>query len=203
MMTIKKPPLFVLALFIMALPLVLWAASNIWVSVQKSVVRKSPSFLGAQVATVAYQQPMLLLEDKGDWWKVEIDDKQGWIHHSAVSTSLVVTAQVEKKQAGSGGFGGFNLDGSPDTGTTISEKKNDDITLAGKGFNQQAEAHYRQAAANLDYQSVDMMEQRPLGDFDLNRFASAGGLNYLEPKKWDFDEAKSSGFSSGNSPFSF
>jgi hypothetical protein len=47
------------------------------------------------------------------------------------------------------------------------------------------------------------MEQRPLGDFDLNRFASAGGLNYLEPKKWDFDEAKSSGFSSGNSPFSF
>lgn len=190
-----------MAVVALSLPLILWAANTIWVSVQKSVVRKSPSFLGATVVTVAYQQPMRLLEDKGDWWKVEVDGREGWIHHSAVSNTLVVTARVENKQAGSGGFGGFNLDGAPDAGTRVAENENEEITLAGKGFNQAAEASY-QKNKKLDFKAVDLMEQRSIGNFDARQFASAGGLNYLEPEKWNFEQ-QSGGFSLGNNPFSF
>ena len=153
-----------------------------WVSVKQSIVRNTPSFLGAVVARVSYEQQLLVTSKDKDWWQVQVDNQAGWIHHSAVSTELVQrVSSVETFQSG-------------ETSEEVNREQTENITLAGKGFNKETEQEYAKANSNLNFEQVDIMENRSLAGFDFNQFASEGGLVHVDPEKLNQARAeKSSG----------
>lgn len=151
-----------------------------WVSVKQSIVRNSPSFLGAVVARVNYEQQLTITSKDKDWWQVEVDNQPGWIHHSAISTELVQrTSSVESFQ-------------SSDSTDEVNREQSENITLAGKGFNKETEAEYAKANSSLNFNQVDIMENRSLDGFSIDQFASEGGLVHVDPEQLNQARAQNS-----------
>ena len=153
-----------------------------WVSVKQSIVRSTPSFLGAVVARVNYEQQLTVTSKDKDWWQVEVGNNSGWIHHSAVSLELVQRASsVETFKSG-------------ETSDEVKHEQSENITLAGKGFNKETEEEYAKANSKLNFKQVDIMENRSLDGFSIDQFASEGGLVHVDPEQLNQARAeKSSG----------
>ncbi len=142
-----------------------------WISVKQSIVRSTPSFLGAVVARVKYEQQLTVTSKDKDWWQVQVDNKTGWIHHSAVSTELVQrVSSVETFKSG-------------ETSEEVKREQTENITLAGKGFNKETEAEYAKGNSKLNFEQVDIMENRSLAGFNVDQFAADGGLVHIDPEK--------------------
>jgi len=52
----------------------------------------------------------------------------------------------------------------------------DELTLAGKGFNAQVEKEYRQRNSDLDYRAIDRMEGLTVTSAEVQRFLREGNL---------------------------
>ncbi len=174
-----------------------FAGDDVWVSVRNSVVRDKPSFLGGVVARVKYQQQLELLNDDQSWWQVSVDGKQGWIHSSALSETLTLKEETEES---SSGFSFNPFSGGDDSNAKTEENggreiTQDEITLAGKGFNKDVEKAYSEDSDQLNYKAVDVMENRSLNGFSVASFAADGGLTHMDPESLDdaFKEENSSG----------
>lgn len=130
-----------------------WAASGrVIVAVEQAKVRKSKAFYAAPVATVKYQDSLPAGEPEDGWIPVSVGGKKGWLHESAAGS------KAGKLKGG--------WDGSDEAGQ-------DEVTLAGKGFNAEVEKAHRSGDAG-DYDAVDAMERRSVSDADLVAFMRAG-----------------------------
>jgi SH3-like domain-containing protein len=129
------------------------------VSVKETPLRATPTFLGKMVTVLRYTDRVEVLEERSGWARVSLSGKQGWVHMSALSTKNIVL------QAGDS-----NVQQSVSSG---------EVALAGKGFNEQVEAEYKQQN-NLDYTVVDRMERFTVSIDEILLFVEEGALTMDE-----------------------
>jgi len=116
------------------------AEETMSVQVKESEVRATPSFLGKIVAKVVYGDRVTVTGKSGSWTKVSLKGgtPQGWMHASALTTKRIIlkAGQTNVK-----------------SGTS-----QDELALAGKGFNDQVEASFMNQNKILDYTWINLME---------------------------------------------
>lgn len=143
-----------LALTAMAAAAALAAAGSVTVAVEQAKVRKNKAFYAPVVATVRFQQSLEAGPAEDGWLPVTVSGKPGWLHESAVAS------KAGKVRAGQ--WSGH------------AEATQEEVTLAGKGFNEDVERSYRSSRTGLDYAGVDAMEARVVEDAALGAFMRAG-----------------------------
>ena len=132
------------------------AADVVSVQVRDGQLRATPSFLGKIVGKVSYGQAVNLGESRGDWSRVTAGTSSGWIHASALTTA--------------------DLGLKSGSGAAPSSVTEQEMALAGKGFNAQVEKQYRGAHGG-DYTGVDRMERRGVPTERLMAFLKQGGVS--------------------------
>jgi uncharacterized protein YgiM (DUF1202 family) len=127
------------------------------VIVKETQVRATPSYMGKILGTAKYGDRLEVLEKQNGWAKVTLPagKGQGWVNLSALSTKQVAL------KAGAAG--------------TTSGASSGEVALAGKGFNQEVEAQYRDET-QLDYTWIDRMEGYRVSPEQVLAFLQAGGL---------------------------
>lgn len=126
------------------------------VQVRKSQIRSTPSFLGEIVMTVQYGDKLQVIDTKGSWVEVKAEGTKGWMHSSALTKKEIAV--------------------SSGAGTKTHAASNDEIALAGKGFNKQVEDKFRQKNKNLDFAEVDRIESFVVSQTEIEAFLQEGGL---------------------------
>lgn len=128
------------------------------VQVKESPVRDRASFLGKVLSTVRYGERVSALSEQGSWMRIAVVEtgKEGWMHASALTAKKIVW------QAG-----------AEDVDTAAS---NDELALAGKGFNAQVEETFRQRNPGLDFTWIDRMEAFAVSPEQMARFVAEGDL---------------------------
>ncbi len=135
----------------------LWAiGERLSVQVQTGQVRETPSFMGRVVTVVNYADRVNVIDRQGPWRKITTHGGTGWIHESALSrTRIQLTA------------------GADDVSRTAT---GEEIALAGKGFNSQVEAEFKDKNQTIDFTWIDRMETFKATDAAIVRFVTEGGL---------------------------
>lgn len=136
--------------------------AQVHVQIASAKLKKSPQWFAATVAEPALGDTLNVLKKAGCWYQVKAGDTTGWIHKSAV------TGKKTKKSRAS-------TVGSTQTSA-------DDITLAGKGFNE-LEADYRKNGGTVNFEAIDAMEARSVDEARLISFLRKGALLPKSAKK--------------------
>ena len=131
-------------------------AATMTVQVKQTKVKNKPSQLGKTVATVAYGEAVEAGPLERGWFPVTLANGQkGWVHQSALSTKKLALQS-----------------GTTDAAVAVS---NDEVALAGKGFNEQVEKKLRQAGT-LDFTWVDRMATFVVSEDQIRDFLAQGDL---------------------------
>ncbi len=133
------------------LPAAAAVAATITVLVHETKIRRRPQFYAPAVATARLGQTFSAQGPRDGWYRTAA----GYIHASAV------TAKKVRLSAG---------------GAVAGDASADEITLAGKGFNEQVESSYAGKHPGANFAAVDAMERRTVSDGALRRFLETGGL---------------------------
>lgn len=161
----KHPGLWFLALALLALLLL----PGIALGQTKKVTQPNqslypdPDFAGTPVAQVPQGAEVNVLEQKGDWYKVDYQGKSGWLNRAAFPT-----AEAAPKTGGLPGM----LFGGP-----VKEASSDEAALAGKGFTPEVESSYKQKHPEMKFAEVDKVESYKVDAAKLQTFIKEGGLN--------------------------
>jgi hypothetical protein len=129
------------------------------VTVKQTEVRATAGYLGKVLGVLAYGDKVTIVDQPADakgWVKVTGPDKKltGWVNLSALTTKEVkLTADAGVQQSASSG----------------------DVALAGKGFNADVEAKYKEEQ-KLDYTWVDKMQAVQVPPETVAAFLTQGGL---------------------------
>jgi SH3-like domain-containing protein len=146
-------------LCILCMPLQAIAGETLSVQVKESEIRATPSFLGKIIARIAYGEMVEVVENSGSWKNVSIKDNtaQGWIHESALSTERIILHE-----------------GQTDARTGATQ---DELALAGKGFNKQVEEEFIKQNKDLDYTWINRMEKFEVTPEVMETFLARGEVN--------------------------
>lgn len=131
-------------------------AATVTVMVQETQIRKRPQFYAPSVATARLGDKLETSGAQNGWYPVSSDDGEGFVHESAVTSKKVNLSSAKSIGAG---------------GTSAEE-----ITLAGKGFNEQVERSYKGKSKGVNFAAVDAMEKRKATDAEILKFMRAGQL---------------------------
>jgi len=142
------------------------AAVTVTVIHKQTSIRKDKQFFSPAVAVASFKDKLDVLGQDADWYKVSYKGKTGWVHTSAVSGKPLEDESAEKKK-------GFSLFGKKKDPQEVSQ---DDVALAGKGFNEQVEGEYKKKNPNLDFKTVDEMEKINVDEKTLAGFVKSGKL---------------------------
>ena len=147
---------------ILAIALALAGLASLWaapmsVKVKETQIRATPTYLGKILAIARYGDRLEVLEKQNGWAKVALPSGkgQGWVNLSALQDKRIVL------KAG---------DAAGTSGASSGE-----VALAGKGFNKEVEAQYRDEK-QLDYSWIDRMETYRVTPEQVLAFLQAGGL---------------------------
>ena len=136
------------------------ARSSLQVQVREGELRNRPSFLGAVVSTVQYGDQVEVRESQGVWRRVQVAETTGWIHESALTSRRIEWQAGERELSGAA--------------------TQDELALAGRGFNAQVEGQFRADNQQIDFRWVDAMEAMRKTPFQLRQFLVDGGLRVEE-----------------------
>jgi SH3-like domain-containing protein len=127
------------------------------VQVKETQLRVKPSYLGKIVVRAPYGARVTILEERGDWKRAAYGSYRGWMHKSSLTTKRIVLTAGKTSQTGTVG--------------------QDEIALAGKGFNKEVENRYRANNRNLDYTWINRMEAFSVTSQQIDSFVSEGRLS--------------------------
>jgi|GEM_PF-123343 len=150
--------LLLLAAFLCT-PLLVSAQDTMSVTVEKTQLRTSPSFLGSVIGTLSYADRVQVISEQNGWMKVAAAGRQGWVHSSALTTRQIVLKAGDE-----------NVKTSASSG---------EVALAGRGFNKEVEAKYK-SETGLDYTWVNKMESFGYDPSALQEFLKEGDLAAAE-----------------------
>lgn len=137
------------------------SAATMRVQIEKGQIRQRPSFLAKVIATAPYGTTVQTTGTRGSWTAVTMSNAQtGWIPTSAL-TSYRLKTKATQGQVG--------------TSATTQE-----ISLAGKGFNEQVEQNYKQRNRKLRFDLVDQIEKRSVSQQKIEHFIREGQLRSPE-----------------------
>jgi hypothetical protein len=153
-------------LFLTAAAALVAAPKQMSVTVKETQVRAAASYLGKVLAVLAYGDRVQVVDTQSGWARVSLPagkavasgsppQKEGWVNLSALTDKRIVLKS-----------------GASDVGTTASSGE---VALAGKGFNQEVEARYKEDN-RLDYAWVDRMEKFTVSPEQVAAFLQQGGL---------------------------
>lgn len=136
-------------------PLAAAAAEQMSVQVQNAQLRADASFLGKLTASVPYGTRVTILQARGDWRQVqEPAGKTGWLHQSAL-TKKTISMKA----------------GGQDVAAAAS---GDELALAGKGFNSDVEADFKNKNKDIDFTWIDRMGKFKVTMDEITRFLNEG-----------------------------
>jgi uncharacterized protein YgiM (DUF1202 family) len=125
---------------------------------QKIFLRDKPSFLGKSVFATTYGAKVALLKKSGGWLQVKLDNQIGWVHQSSVQDGYYILKDIGKGAA------------------TSKDTYKDEVVTAGKGFSPEYEAMMKSNNPNLNYKTVDQIENYKVPVENLVNFEISGGL---------------------------
>ena len=129
------------------------------VQVKKGAVRSSPSFLGKIVTQLKYGDQVTVQNIKGSWYFIDRLEGRtdGWMHSSALSIKKIVL--------------------NPGASDVEQAASSDEITLAGKGFNQQVEKDFKSKNPQVDFKWINKMEKMTVAQNQIQVFIKEGQLS--------------------------
>ncbi len=140
--------------------------ATVTVKVKQLALRADRQFYAPTVAQVHQKDQLVVVGQQADWLKVTVRGKTGWVHRSGV---------VSADAAETGG-GPLSFFGGGDRGKVTQQE----VALAGKGFNDKVERAYKQKNPQLDFSAVDRMERLGIKDENLLVFVREGRLHAHE-----------------------
>lgn len=140
------------------LGLTVWAAAGTKsVQVRKAQLRQRPSFLGPVIKELSYGELVEVLTERPPWFHItDATGSSGWMHASALTSKRVVLR--DRGEA------------------TRTSATSEEISLAGKGFNEQVEAEFQKRNPGVDYTWVDRMEQISIPTPEMEQFLRDGDV---------------------------
>jgi hypothetical protein len=135
------------------------AAATVKVITQEAMIRKDKRFFAPALVRAPFGAALQESGREGDWFRVSYQGKEGWIHKSAVQEQKFQLSSLAGGQA--------------------EEASQDEVALAGKGFNPQVESQYKKDNSQLAaaYAQVDRVEAMTVPQPTLNQFIASGKLN--------------------------
>ncbi len=121
----------------------------------------SADYAGTPIGPVPMCAVVNVVQQAGEWYKVEYQGKTGWLPRQA----------FPQPQTGSKFPLGGILFGGP-----VKETKSDEVALAGKGFTPEVESAYSQKHPEMQFAQVDRVEATRVDDAQLQAFIKEGGL---------------------------
>lgn len=160
----KRPGLWLLALALPALLLLpgLALGDVMKVTQPNQSLYPDPDFAGTPIAPVPAGAEVNVLQQSGDWYKVEYQGKSGWLNRAAFPAAAAGPK--------TGGLPGL-LFGAP-----VKEASADEAALAGKGFTPEVESSYKQKHPEMKFAEVDKVEAIKVDPAKLQTFIKEGGL---------------------------
>jgi len=133
------------------------AAETVRVITKENAIRSSCRFFAPVVTTVQYNDRLEVVSREGDWFHVRFNGIEGCIHKSAVEQQKITLSDL-------------NLGGESST-------TEDEVALAGKGFNPEVEEAYQGENPELSFETVDRIESYSLTEGKQIAFIEKGELN--------------------------
>jgi len=129
------------------------------VQVKKGAVRSTPSFLGRIIASLNYGDRVAVKEENNSWSKIVVPgiSTEAWIHSSALSNKKIIL--------------------KPGASDVEQAASNDELTLAGRGFNQEVEREFRSQNPRMDFTWIDRMEKMVVFQSEIQAFVKVGELH--------------------------
>ncbi len=153
----KKPFLLACAAWLMAVFLAVPAfGETMSVQVKSGDLRSTPSFLGKILKKIPYATPVEVAGDQGDWIKVSGAGTTGWMHQSALTKKKIVM------KAGAADVDQYAT--------------SDELSLAGKGFNEEVEDAFKAQNADVDFGWIDRMEGFTVSQSEMVQFLKTGNV---------------------------
>jgi hypothetical protein len=131
------------------------ATETVTVIVKKTSIRRDRQFYAATLAEADLGDVFTVLTREKGWVKVGAASGEGWLHESAVTAKKVAASSQ---------------------GPTGGKVADEDVALAGKGFNPQVESEYRKRNPQAVFAAVDRMELLGAPEKALASFLSDGNL---------------------------
>ena len=131
-------------------------AATVKVITQEAVIRKDKRFFAPALVRAPFGAALEELGKEGDWFRVNYQGQEGWIHKSAI--------QEQKFQLSS--LAGGQAD----------EASRDEVALAGKGFNPEVEKAFRDKNPKMRYDLVNQVQAYRVEEQKLQAFIRAGNL---------------------------
>ena len=119
-------------------------------------LRIKPSFLGRIISKVPYGTDVTVIGEKNSWLEVQAGSRKGWMHKASLTEKEIVIKAGDKE--------------------VDSSVSDDELVLAGKGFNEDVERSYRKKKPALNYTLVDRMESFEIRSGRLAAFIEEGDL---------------------------
>lgn len=148
----KRTVIFTIILVFVAVSVL---AETVTVITKDNAIREYARFFAPVKANVRYNDRLEVLATEGDWYKVRYGPSIGYIHKSAVEQRVASAASYSGKRS------------------SVSEKE---AALAGKGFNPQVEASYKNQHPEMKFYLVDNIERYAVADREVVQFIANGGL---------------------------
>ena len=129
------------------------------VQVKQGAVRTGPSFLAKIIARLDYGDQVTVTGEQNSWSQIAMPGvyKEGWIHSSALSAKQIVLKA-----------GASNVEQAA---------SDDELILAGRGFNREVEQQFRSENPGVDFTWIDRMEAMNVSQDQIQAFIKAGALN--------------------------
>ena len=158
---LKIKSVLIISLFILLTGLAVFAIEQKMMSIQvkKGAVRSNPSFLGKIVAQLKYGDRVAVKNLKGSWYFIDqpTGSTDGWMHSSALTIKKIVL--------------------NPGTSDAEQSASSDEITLAGRGFNQQVEDDFKSKNPQVDFSWINKMEKTTVSQKQIEAFIKEGQLS--------------------------
>jgi len=127
------------------------------VQVKQCLLRSKPTFLGKVVTSLDYGDRVNVDKEENSWVQVYPEGKNtGWAHISALTEKEIIL--------------------NPNSQEIKEAASNDEIALAGKGFNKQVEEKFRRDNKNIDFSWIDKMEKIVVSQNEILDFIKQGSL---------------------------
>jgi hypothetical protein len=132
------------------------AAATVKVITQEAMIRTDKRFFSPALVRAPFGAALQELGREGDWFRVNYQGKEGWIHKSAVQEQKFQLSSLAGGQA--------------------EEASRDEVALAGKGFNPEVEKAFRDKNPKMRYDLVNQVQAYRVEEQRLQAFIRAGNL---------------------------
>jgi hypothetical protein len=132
------------------------AAATVKVITQEAMIRTDKRFFSPALVRAPFGAALQELGREGDWFRVNYQGKEGWIHKSAVQEQKFQLSSLAGGQA--------------------EEASRDEVALAGKGFNPEVEKAFRDKNPKMRYDLVNQVQAYRVEEQKLQAFIRTGNL---------------------------